>query len=111
MQGIFLFLLLFFAFFEDDVVVIDGDEPWKVELKDKSRKGDEDRVYHRDRKGDCEPDVRWAHVHPNVTKDKQEGCWDAPNVDGDAIPCFQDETANVFVVEWARHLVFMEAGE
>ena len=29
-------------------------------------------------------------------------------MDGDAIPCFQDEAANVFVVEGASHLVLME---
>ena len=44
----FSILAALFAFFELDVVVVDGDEPWKIELKDEGRKHDQDGVDHGD---------------------------------------------------------------
>ena len=41
----FLFFGLFFAFFELDVVVVDGNESRKVILQDEGRKDNEDGVY------------------------------------------------------------------
>ena len=67
-----LFLFLFFALFEDDVVVIDGDEPWKIELEDEGRKDDQDGVNHRDRQSDREPDVRTSCVHSKVAEDQEK---------------------------------------